>query len=101
MKYVIFFGRIFFSLIFLMTAMSHFSAETIAYAVTKNVPLPSFFVPFSGLIAIVGALSIMLGYKAKGGALFIILFLIPVTLKMHDFWNVTDPMQHMIQMSNF
>jgi putative oxidoreductase len=101
MNYVVFVGRIFYSLIFLMTAMSHFSQATIDYATGKGVIAAPFFVPFFGVIAIVGAISIMAGYKAKGGALLIIIFLIPVTLKMHDFWNVTDPMQYKMQLSSF
>jgi putative oxidoreductase len=100
-KYILFVGRLFYSLIFLMTAMSHFSAATINYAAGKDIPAASFFVPFSGVIAIVGAISIMAGYKAKGGAWLIVIFLVPVTLKMHDFWNVTDPMQYQMQFASF
>jgi putative oxidoreductase len=101
MKYVAFTGRIFYAVIFLMTALTHFSRAAIGYAIAKDVPMPSFFVPVSGIIAVVGAISIMLGYKAKGGALLIILFLIPVTYKMHDFWNETDPVQYKMQVGNF
>lgn len=97
MKYVLFLGRIFFSIIFLMTIFNHFSADTIAYAAAQGVPLPHIAVPFSGVLAIIGGLSIVFGYHAKIGALFIILFLVPVTLMMHNFWAITDPMGHMIQ----
>jgi putative oxidoreductase len=58
-------------------------------------------VPVSGLLAIIGALSILLGYRAKVGAWLIALFLIPVTLMMHKFWTVSDPMMAQIQMIMF
>jgi putative oxidoreductase len=101
MKYLIVIGRFLYSLIFLMTIRSHFASATIAYADSKAVPFASILVPLSGIIAIAGGLSILLGYKAKTGGLLIIIFLIPVTYCMHDFWNQTDPMQMQIQMGNF
>jgi putative oxidoreductase len=42
-----------------------------------------------------------LGYRAKLGAWLIVLFLIPVTLMLHKFWLVTDPMMAQIQMILF
>ncbi|HKC69802.1 MAG TPA: DoxX family protein [Bacteroidia bacterium] len=101
MKYLVLSGRILFSLIFLMTLMSHFKKEVIDYATMKGVPAAAFFVPFSGIIAIVGAVSIILGYKAKMGAWLIVLFLIPVSFYMHAFWNETDPTIMKMQMANF
>ena len=48
-----------------------------------------------------GGLSILLGYRAKVGAWLIALFLIPVTLMMHNFWAVHDPMMAQLQMVMF
>jgi putative oxidoreductase len=52
-------------------------------------------------VAIAGGLSILLGYRAKLGAWLIVLFLIPVTLMLHKFWTVQDPMMAQIQMILF
>jgi putative oxidoreductase len=101
MKLIPLIGRIFFSLIFLMTAFSHFSGESIAYAASQNVPLASVLVPASGILAILGGISIVLGYKAKLGAWLIVLFLIPVTIMMHNFWAIKEPMMKQMQMSMF
>lgn len=101
MKYLIVVGRFLYSFIFLMTIKSHFASATIAYAAAKGVPMASLLVPLSGIIAIAGSLSIILGYHAKFGGLILILFLIPVTFYMHAFWNETDPMQMQMQMGNF
>src|ERR1700730_3643816 len=86
---VVLVGRFFFALIFLMAGANHFSKQTIGYAVSAGVPLASIAVPLSGVLAIAGGLSILLGYRAKLGAWLIVLFLIPVTLIMHTFWTVT------------
>src|SRR5256886_6718917 len=82
-----------------MTVMGHFSAGYIGYAAQAGVPAPGLLVPLSGVIAILGGLSVTLGYKAKVGAWLLVLFLVPVTLKMHAFWAVTDPMMRGIQIA--
>ena len=101
MKYVLVAARILFSVVFLISASGHFDPNTIAFAASKGVPFASIFVPLSGIIEAAGALSIMIGYKARYGALLIIIFLIPVTLLLHDFWNVADPMARNMDMSSF
>jgi putative oxidoreductase len=63
--------------------------------------LASILVPFSGVLAFAGGLSILLGYRAKLGAWLIVLFLVPVTLMMHNFWAVHDPMMAQIHMGMF
>jgi putative oxidoreductase len=98
---VVVLGRFFYVLIFLMAGSNHFSRQTIAYAASQGVPLASIAVPLSGVLAIAGGLSILLGYRAKLGAWLIVLFLIPVTLMLHKFWAVQDPMMAQIQMILF
>lgn len=98
---VVFLGRLFFALIFLMAGPNHFASQTIAYAASQGVPMASIAVPFSGLLAIFGALSILLGFRARIGAWLIVLFLVGVTPMMHKFWTVTDPMMHQMQMIMF
>ena len=94
-------GRTLFSLIFIMAGMNNFSSGTIAYAAHAGVPMADIMVPISGVIAMVGGLSVMLGFGARIGAALLILFLVPVTLLMHNFWNVTDPAAAQLQMVMF
>ena len=101
MKYNVLFGRILFSTIFLMSGMLHFSGQTIAFAASHGVPLAPFAVPLSGIIAILGGLSVAFGYKARLGAWLLVLFLVPVTFMMHNFWAESDPMAAMMQQSMF
>ena len=94
-------GRILYSAIFIMSGPNHFRAQTIAYAAAQGVPLASIAVPLSGIIALLGGLSIALGYRAKLGAWLIVLFLVPVTLMMHRFWGLTDPQVAQLQLAMF
>src|SRR5258707_9452050 len=64
---VVVLGRFLFALIFLMAGANHFNKQTIGYAASQGVPLAAIAVPLSGVLAIAGALSILLGYRAKLG----------------------------------
>ena len=77
---VVVLGRLLFVLIFLMAAPNHFSKQTITFAASQGVPFASLAVPLSGVLALAGGLSIVLGYRAKLGAWLIVAFLVPVTL---------------------
>jgi putative oxidoreductase len=94
-------GRVLFTLIFLMAAPMNFSGKTIAFAASQGVPLASISVPLSGIIALAGGFSILLGYRARIGAWLIVLFLAAVTPMLHNFWAVTDPMMHQMQFIMF
>jgi putative oxidoreductase len=94
-------GRFLFSLMFIVAGFNHFASQTIEMAASQGVPMANILVPFSGAMAAVGGLMILLGYRARYGALLIILFLIPVTLMMHNFWTPTDPAQIQMQMAHF
>jgi len=100
-RYLVPVGRVLFSLIFLMAGPAHFTAPEIAYAASAGIPLAGLVVPLSGIIAFLGGLSIALGYKAKWGAWLIVLFLVPVTFAMHNFWAMSDPMMVQIHMAMF
>jgi len=98
---VVFAGRLLFSFIFVFGGLNHFSRQTIGYAAAQGVPLASIAVPLSGVLAIAGGLSILLGYHARIGAWLIALFLVAVTPMMHNFWAVKDPMMAQMQMIMF
>jgi putative oxidoreductase len=57
-------------------------------------PLPAYWLCWEGL-------SILFGYRAKFGGWLIALFLAGVTPMLHNFWAVSDPMMHRIQMVMF
>jgi putative oxidoreductase len=90
MKYIVLLGRVLFSLIFFIKGLNHFYPNILKFATEMNVPKADILVPLSGGIAIVGALSILLGLKARWGAWLLVIFLVPVTLVMHRFWEFND-----------
>ena len=101
MRYLVALGRLFYSLIFVVAGFGHFSHQEIAYAAAQGIPIAGILVPASGIMAIVGGLSILLGFHGKLGAWLLVLFLVPVTFAMHNFWAVKDPMMQQFQMAMF
>jgi len=100
-RYLVPLGRAAFAGIFVGTAPLNFSQQGIAEAAQQGVPLPQLLVPLSALISLAGGLSVLLGYRAKLGAWLLMLFLVPVTVMMHNFWAVKDPMGAQIQLGFF
>jgi uncharacterized membrane protein YphA (DoxX/SURF4 family) len=71
------------------------------YAASKGVPAPTLAVGGSGLLLLLGSLSILLGYQPYIGAIMIVVFLVPVAFMMHNFWAVSDPQAKMGERINF
>jgi putative oxidoreductase len=94
-------ARFLFVLIFLMAGPMHFSSQDIGYAASQGIPLASIAVPFSGVMAFLGGLSVLLGYRARLGAWLIVLFLAAITPTMHKFWATTDATMYQIQFAMF
>ncbi|HEY1556337.1 MAG TPA: DoxX family protein [Kofleriaceae bacterium] len=101
MRAIVPIGRVLFSLIFITAIFGHFSRGAIDAASAHGVPLATLVVPASGILALAGGLSVLLGYRARFGALLLIIFLVPVTLVMHKFWGLSDPQLAMMQKANF
>jgi len=101
MRIVLLLGRILFSLIFVLSSINHFRGETVAYVARAGLPLANVLVPLSGILALLGGLMVMLGFRAKLGAWMLVVFLVPVTLIMHAFWSVSDPMMRLFQQVQF
>jgi putative oxidoreductase len=96
-------GRILVGGYFLNGGYNHFKnlSHMAGYAGSKGVPAPKLAVGFSGLLLIIGGASILLGSWTNIGIYSIILFLIPVTFKMHAFWQDTDQAVKMSNKINF
>jgi putative oxidoreductase len=96
-----FLGRVFLSSIFILASFHHFTQGAVNYAAQTGLPYASILVPTSGVIALLGGLSVLLGYRTRLGAALLVLFLVPVTLIMHAFWNATDPATYSLQQAMF
>jgi putative oxidoreductase len=87
-------GRILFSVIFIRSGINHFTKVSMMaqYTASKGVPAARFMVQFTGVMAFVGGVSVLLGAYARLGALLLVLFLIPTAMLMHNYWTIKDPM---------
>src|ERR671935_3109443 len=97
-------GRVVFALVFLFSGATVHLLEArqgIAYARMYRVPAASLLVPLSGVMAVAGALSVMLGIWADLGALLLVAFLLPVAFFMHGFWREMDEQMKSNQMAHF
>jgi putative oxidoreductase len=101
MRYLVPVARCLLAVLFLLSAPGHFKAQTIAYVAQQGVPFAQVLVPLSGLMALAGGLSVLLGWHARAGAWLLVAFLVPVTLAMHAFWTVSDPTMRMFQQAFF
>lgn len=88
-------GRVGLSAIFLVSAytkvtdwtgMQHLMEE-------RSMPSVSFFLLAALLLEGLGAVAVLLGYRARTGALALVLFLVPTTLIFHNFWALPADQQ--------
>lgn len=96
-------GRILAGAFFLMAGINHFAHLKMmsGYARSKGAPMPEMAVGGSGVLLLLGGLSYLLGIYPHIGALLLIIFLVPTTFVMHDFWKVKDPQARMVEMVMF
>jgi uncharacterized membrane protein YphA (DoxX/SURF4 family) len=96
-------GRIVVGGFYLFNALNHFSRTDMmaGYAGSKGVPAPRAMVQLTGLMLLVGGLSLLLGVYPRLGVALVVIFLVVVAFWMHNFWAVQDPMQKMGEMVNF
>ena len=101
MELLLLLARIFFVYIFFYSAPENFKPEKAKAAAANGLPFASLLVPLASVIALAGAISILLGIEARWGAWLIILFLVPVTLVQHKFWTIDDAVKQRMQRLNF
>ena len=96
-------GRIIVGLYWLMGAVNHFTQvkSMVPYAKMKNVPLAELAVPGTGVMLLIASLSILTGIYPVVAVAALIVFLVPVTIMMHNFWTIEDPMAKMSDMIMF
>lgn len=96
-------GRVILAAFYLYSAFNHFAQldSYAGYAASKRVPSPKVLTVLTGLLLLIGGLSILLGVYPTVGVVALVLFFVPVTFWMHDFWNVEDAMQRQVQQTQF
>lgn len=86
-------GRILFGGYFVMSGVNHFSKkeQLKGYAASKGVPSPGAAVIVSGSLLLLGGLGVLLGAYVSWSLILLLIFLVPVTFKMHAYWKDQDP----------
>lgn len=87
-SFCFFLGRLFISAIFILSGIGKFFNfdATAQYMASQGMTMIPFFLIGAALIEIVGGLSLLLGCRARIGALLLLLYLIPTTIIFHNFW---------------
>ena len=85
-KYGPLLARVSLALIFLLSGFGKLGAieSTAGYIASKGLPAPVLLAVVAGLVEVIGGASVLLGLKARWGALALVTFLVPVTLVFHN-----------------
>lgn len=96
-------GRLLLGGYFLINGINHFRQMNMlsGYAGSKKVPYPNLAVGVSGILLLIGGLGILLGVYIEWAVLALVLFFIPVSVMLHNFWAATDPQTKMTDTINF
>ncbi len=96
-------GRIIAAGFFVMAGIHHFTdLNTMAgYAQSKGTPAAKAAVSASGVLLLLGGLSLLLGFHPTVGAVLLVIFLLGVTFKLHDYWTEKEPQAKAAQQVNF
>lgn len=103
MDVLVLIGRILFVAVFLNAAIGHFAQrqQLAGYATSRGLPSAEPLVLASGVLLVVGGLSVLLGIWADLGALLLMLFLLATALSIHSFWRESDAQAKQMMMINF
>ena len=96
-------GRLLLGGFFIISGVRHFQnlAMMAGFTGSKGVPSPKLAVMISGLLIILGGVSILLGVRPHWGIALVSAFLLPVTFLMHQYWKHTDVMMRINDQVNF
>ncbi len=96
-------GRILFSALFIMSGFGHLRnyKDMVQYAQMMKAPAPNVTVPLTGVMIILGGLSVLFNFYTTIGAVLLLIFLVPTAFIMHRFWGVQDPGLAANQMAHF
>jgi len=92
MRYLPLFARILLCVIFFYGSISNLLEfnQTQQFMTEKGLPIPAVLLAGNIVFQLVGAISLLLGFKVQWGSIILILFLIPTTLVFHNFWANPD-----------
>jgi putative oxidoreductase len=95
-------ARILICQIFIISGVSKISGwqATAAMMAAKGIPAVPLFLAVTVFVEIVIAICLLIGFRARVAALLLFLWLVPVTVTMHNFW-ASPAAQQLGQLVNF
>ena len=96
-------GRMILGSYYLFNASNHFMQLEMmtGYTKSKGVPAPKLAVIVTGLLLLLGGVSILTGFQPTIGVILLVIFFLPVTFTMHNFWAEQDQRSKMMQRTQF
>jgi uncharacterized membrane protein YphA (DoxX/SURF4 family) len=96
-------GRIIFAGYWMMAGFNHIKNlnSMSEYAKTKGTPSPKLAVAGSGILLLLGGISMLLGVYPVAGIVLLITFLVGASFQMHAFWKASDAQFKQIDLINF
>jgi uncharacterized membrane protein YphA (DoxX/SURF4 family) len=97
-------ARILFSLIFVLSGVTHFTAmHSYIALMPPAIPWRAFWVTISAIVELAGAALILFNYRPRLGGWLLVAFLVPVTIVVHGTAMLTlpDPIMRAINVSMF
>lgn len=96
-------GRILVGIFYMMNGYNHITqADGMAgYAASKGVPAAKLAVIVSGIMLLVAGLLIVVGIFPLIAVILLVLFYVPTSVMMHNFWTIEDPQARQNDMIHF
>jgi len=96
-------GRMLLSALFLSSGFAKITGftATAGWIAAKGLPLPELLLVGAIIVEILGGLAVLLGFRARLGALALAGFTIAAGVLFHNYWSVTDPAQAYVEQIMF
>ena len=88
-------GRVLLAFIFLQSGFDKVLnySKTLNLMGARGMPEPQLLLPLGIVALFIGSIMILVGWKARWGALLLIVFMVPATLYFHGYWSYPQPLQ--------
>lgn len=95
-------GRVLLAFIFILSGFNKLTnfGGTVQYMTQAGLPYAALLLVPTIIVELGGGLLVLAGWKTRWAAAALVLFMVPVTLTFHAYWNV-DPAMMQNQMNHF
>ncbi len=67
----------------------------------KGTPAPTLAVGGSGVLLLLGGASLLVGFHPSVGVIVLVIFLLPTSFMIHNFWTIQDAQAKVNEMAQF